>query len=200
MKAPDFSPKLYSSLRGPRKKGRKKHPTFVLSGPTETKVKVETITQRRLPAIDQRREPPKFSTSFRPPDSFESKLMFVRTGKYPSGAYNNPKPHNFRPHEDDKPNIVTTLESDPGLLHFKSKHLSIIQGLRSEQDIGLKDTLTKMDTYKPAEPRWEATLTLPKLLWPPKSASYTRHKRRRGVYSAFMDRVQEKISGSWKNQ
>lgn len=30
-----------------------------------------------------------------------------------------------------------------------------------------------MDTYKPAEPRWDARLILPQELWPPKSASYT---------------------------
>jgi len=31
----------------------------------------------------------------------------------------------------------------------------------------------KMDTFKPAELKWDPSLILPKIPWPPKSASYT---------------------------
>lgn len=44
---------------------------------------------------------------------------------------------------------------------------------RCESDLRSRDTKTRMDTYKPAEPRWDARLVLPQPLWPPKSASYT---------------------------
>ncbi|KAK5862121.1 hypothetical protein PBY51_017550 [Eleginops maclovinus] len=125
--------------------------------------------------------------------------MFVKTGKYLCGPYKNPKPHNFRPLNEDLPDIVTTYERDPGNLHLKLKHLDIIQNTTTKSDLTSRGTKKGMDTYKPAEPRWDVKLILPPLLWPPKSASYTRHRRRRGAYSAFLDRVEEKLSRSWKN-
>ncbi|XP_031693918.1 putative uncharacterized protein C7orf78 homolog [Oncorhynchus kisutch] len=201
LKPPDFSPKLYTSLSVPRRKKTKNthHPLLTLAS-SETVLSVDRFTPNILiPEIDQNKKAlPKFSTSYRPPGSLESKLMFVKTGKYPPVAYKNPKPRNFRQLADDMPNMVTAAERDPGQLNFKSQHLSIIRGTRSDTDIYSREPFGKMDTYKPTEPRWEARLTLPKLPWPPKSASYTRHRHRRGVYSAFMDRVEEKISSSWK--
>ncbi|KAI9533137.1 hypothetical protein NQZ68_025531 [Dissostichus eleginoides] len=86
-------------------------------------------TQLRFPVAFapgfRREESPKFLTSYRPPDSLESELMFVKTGKYLCGPYKNPKPHNFRPLNEDHPDIVTTYERDPGNLHLKLKHLDI---------------------------------------------------------------------------
>ncbi|CAB1333432.1 unnamed protein product [Coregonus sp. 'balchen'] len=209
LKPPDFSPKLYTSLSVPRRKNTKNTHQHLLSlASSETAFRVDRVTPNiLLTEIDQNKKAlPKFSTSYRPPGSLESKLMFVKTGKYPPVTYKNPKPHNFRPLADDMPNIVTAAERDPGHLNFKSQHLSIsksafldiVRGTRSDTDIYSREPLGKMDTYKPTEPRWEARLTLPKLPWPSKSASYTRHRHRRGVYSAFMDRVEEKISSSWK--
>ncbi|XP_062322187.1 uncharacterized protein si:dkey-30e9.6 [Osmerus eperlanus] len=155
--------------------------------------------------------------------------MFVKTGKYPTGPYNSPKPHDFRPLDEDLPHIVTTSKRDPIGLNFKSQHLDMNYSLvystvyqrqcwmkclhilttgylsvtvfcsRHEPELHTRSTFSQINTYKQAEPRWEANLILPKLSWPPKSASYTRHRRRRGIYSAFMDRVEEKISSSWKN-
>ncbi|XP_047185586.1 uncharacterized protein si:dkey-30e9.6 [Scophthalmus maximus] len=118
----------------------------------------------------KRKDPPKFITSHRPPGVLESELMFVKMEKFPSEPYKNPKLHNFRPTS------------------------------RSEINCRLRDTRTRMDTYKPAEPKWDARLILPQPPWPSKSASYTRHRRRRGTYSAFLDRVEEKLSRSWKNR
>lgn len=48
-----------------------------------------------------------------------------------------------------------------------------VRTMRSESAFSLRGTKTRMDTFKPAEPRWDARLTLPQLPWPPKSASYT---------------------------
>ncbi|XP_059194791.1 uncharacterized protein si:dkey-30e9.6 [Centropristis striata] len=125
--------------------------------------------------------------------------MFVKTGKYLSGPYKNPKSHNFRPLNEDLPDIVTTYDRDPGNLNLKLKNLDIVQTTGSESNFSSRETRKRMDTYKPAEPRWDAKLILPQLPWPPKSASYTRHRRRRGAYSAFLDRVEEKLSRSWEN-
>ncbi|KAM3872987.1 uncharacterized protein C7orf78 homolog [Diretmus argenteus] len=181
---------------------------WVLLPESETRVDVWSIkTWRRMDRVlpkvllqhHKRTDPAKFIATFRPPDALESKLMFVKTGKYPVGPYKNPKPHDFRPLDEDLPHVSTTAERDPGNLDFKSKRLDII-GTKSQPDFSSRDSMMRMDTSKPAEPRWEAGLVLPKLPWPPKSASYTRHRRRRGVYSAFMDRVEEKLARSWENR
>ncbi|KAF1388403.1 hypothetical protein PFLUV_G00089810 [Perca fluviatilis] len=198
IKPPDFSLKLYTSLSVPQKKERKTHSN--LPQPGETQRRTGIFLPNVLHESYQREESPKFITSYRPPDALESELMFVKTGKYLSGPYKNPKPHNFRPLNEDLPDIVTTYERDPGNLNLKLKHLDIVRTTRSESDLSSKDTKTSMDTYKPAEPKWDARLILPQLLWPPKSASYTRHRRRRGAYSAFLERVEEKLSRSWKNR
>ncbi|XP_029308130.1 putative uncharacterized protein C7orf78 homolog [Cottoperca gobio] len=204
IKPPDFSLKLYSSLSVPQKDERKTHLNLALTKSSETKRRTGTFLPRVLHESCRREESPKFITSYRPPDSLESELMFVKTGKYLSGSYKNPTPHNFRPLNEELPDIVTTYERDAGNLKLKLKHLDIIRTISprhgSESDLSSRDTKTRMDMFKPAEPRWDAGLILPQLLWPPKSASFTRHRRRRGAYSAFLDRVEEKLSRSWENR
>ncbi|XP_070767864.1 putative uncharacterized protein C7orf78 homolog [Enoplosus armatus] len=200
IKPPDFSLKLYRSLSVPQKKERKTHSNPALPQPGETKRRTGIFIPNVLHESYQREDPPKFITSYRPPDALESELMFIKTGKYPSGPYKNPKPHDFRLLDEDLPGIVTTYERDPGNLNLKLKHMDITRTSRSKSDFSSRDTKTRMDTYKRAEPRWDARLILPPPLWPPKSASYTRHRRRRGAYSAFLDRVEEKLSRSWKNR
>ncbi|XP_067093494.1 putative uncharacterized protein C7orf78 [Osmerus mordax] len=195
LKPPNFTPKLYRSLKIPRSKGR----NISLTCSRELVVRPVRVSTGVLPEIDQKKALQQFKTSYRPADSFKSKLMFVKTGKYPTGPYNSPKPHDFRPLDEDLPHIVTTSKRDPIGLNFKSQHLDMIYGSRHEPELHTRSTFSQINTYKQAEPRWEANLILPKLSWPPKSASYTRHRRRRGIYSAFMDRVEEKISSSWKN-
>ncbi|XP_063735717.1 uncharacterized protein si:dkey-30e9.6 [Eleginops maclovinus] len=198
IKPPDFSLKLYRSL-SVQKEERKKHSNPAVSPSSKTQTKTVAFLPTVLHESFRKEESPKFITSYRPPDSLESELMFVKTGKYLCGPYKNPKPHNFRPLNEDLPDIVTTYERDPGNLHLKLKHLDIIQNTTTKSDLTSRGTKKGMDTYKPAEPRWDVKLILPPLLWPPKSASYTRHRRRRGAYSAFLDRVEEKLSRSWKN-
>uniref|UniRef100_A0A3B5ACK7 Si:dkey-30e9.6 n=1 Tax=Stegastes partitus TaxID=144197 RepID=A0A3B5ACK7_9TELE len=167
IKPPDFSMKLYRRLSVPLKKVK---PAPQCGG---TKRRTGVFPPHVALVNPERKDPPKFITSYKPPDALESERMFVKTGKYNAGPYENPKPHNFRPLDEDRPDIITACARDPGNLDFKLKHL---------------DT---MDTYKPAEPKWDLQLILPPLPWPPKSASYTRHRRRRGAYSAFLDRVEE---------
>lgn len=99
LKPPDFSPKLYTFLSVPRRKKTKNtHQPFLTLASSETAFRVDRFTPNILiPEIDQNKKAlPNFSTSYRPPGSLESKLMFVKTGKYPPVAYKNPKPHNFR--------------------------------------------------------------------------------------------------------
>ncbi|XP_068591508.1 putative uncharacterized protein C7orf78 homolog [Cebidichthys violaceus] len=200
IKPPDFSLRLYRSLSDPRRTERRTH-----SNLDEPRLKRTGIVLPNVVHQSHRREEssPKFITSYRPPGALESQLMFVKTGKYLCGPYKNPKPHDFRPLDEDLPDMVTTYQRDPANLDLTLKHLDKIRTPRSRsrsRNSSLRATKTRMDTCRPAEPRWDAELVLPQLLWPPKSASYTRHGRRRGAYSAFLDRVEEKLSRSWKNR
>ncbi|KAM9852470.1 uncharacterized protein C7orf78 homolog [Aulostomus maculatus] len=153
-----------------------------------------------LPTVwsDGRKEPPRFIASRRVPDALETELMFVKTGKLPAEPYRNPKPHDFRPLDEDLPDMDTWFQRDPANLGLKSKHLDIMGTTRPDSDLCVRASGAKMDTHKLAEPRWDARLILPRQPWPPKSASYTRHRRRRGAYSAFLDRVEEKLTRTWK--
>ncbi|CAI5661853.1 putative uncharacterized protein C7orf78 homolog [Oreochromis niloticus] len=196
---PDFSVKLYSSLSASEIRERKKNIKIVAPQPKEMKRRYRTFLPNSLSSSPKRKEPPKFIASHKPPDALETELMFVKIGKYHSGTYKNPKPHNFRPLDEELPDMIIAHERDPGNLKLKLKHLDTLR-IRSETDFSFRDTNTRMDTYKPAEPKWDAQLFLPPLPWPPKSASYTRHKRRREAYSAFLDRVEEKLGRTWKNK
>lgn len=97
IKPPDFSLKLYRSLSDPQKKDRNTHSNPAVLQNKETKRRTGVLL---LPKIlhesYQRENPPKFVTSYKPPDALESELMFVKMGKFPSGSYKNPKPHDFR--------------------------------------------------------------------------------------------------------
>lgn len=95
IKPPDFSLKLYKSLTVPQRKERKTHSN--VAEPQQTKRRTGVFLPKVLQKSYQREDPPKFITSYRPPDALETELMFVKTGKYPAGPYKNPKPHNFRP-------------------------------------------------------------------------------------------------------
>lgn len=97
IKPPDFSLKLYRSLSVPQRKERKTNVNLSVAQPSEAKRKSRIFLTYGLHESNRRKEPPKFITSYRPPDAAESELMFVKTGKYPSEPYKNPKPHNFRP-------------------------------------------------------------------------------------------------------
>ncbi|XP_048882048.1 uncharacterized protein si:dkey-30e9.6 isoform X2 [Brienomyrus brachyistius] len=173
LKPPDFSPKLYKSLGLPQKKQEKRRPPLIMSS-SDTFKNITEMTSSILHGTRAKEVTEPFALRHRPPDSLESKLMFVKFGKYPDFPYRDPKPHDFRQYSDDMPDIVTTTEKYPNNPNFKSQHLS-------------------------TKPKWEAKLILPKDPWPNKSASYTRHRRRRGLYSAFMDRVEEKLTILWKS-
>ncbi|KAG1951933.1 uncharacterized protein si:dkey-30e9.6 [Pimephales promelas] len=192
VKAPDFTPKLYRSVGLPRIKSKNIHlvksndsvdqKSFVLE-----KIKDGTST------LSQHKEQ-SFLTFYKPPDSLETKLLFVRAGTNPVGPYKDPKPHNFRPCAEGMPDMVTSIK-DPNCLFLKSQCLKAVTHSHPDLNPSHRD---KMDTFKPAELKWDPSLILPKMPWPPKSASYTRYRRRRGVYSALMDRIEEKLTNSWR--
>ena len=96
IKPPDFSLRLYRTLSDPPKKDRNTHSNPVLRQNSETKRRTGVLLPKILHESYQRENPPKFITSYKPPDALESQLMFVKTGKFPSGSYKNPKPHDFR--------------------------------------------------------------------------------------------------------
>ncbi|XP_048882047.1 uncharacterized protein si:dkey-30e9.6 isoform X1 [Brienomyrus brachyistius] len=198
LKPPDFSPKLYKSLGLPQKKQEKRRPPLIMSS-SDTFKNITEMTSSILHGTRAKEVTEPFALRHRPPDSLESKLMFVKFGKYPDFPYRDPKPHDFRQYSDDMPDIVTTTEKYPNNPNFKSQHLSTIRQTGSLEDTHQHERLQRFDTFLPAEPKWEAKLILPKDPWPNKSASYTRHRRRRGLYSAFMDRVEEKLTILWKS-
>ncbi|TKS82607.1 hypothetical protein D9C73_016716 [Collichthys lucidus] len=126
IKPPDFSLKLYRSVSDPQKKERRTHSNISEPQRGETKRRPGTFLPKVLHESYQRSEdPPKFIASYRPSDALQSDLMFVKAGKYPTGPYKNPKPHDFRPLDEDLPDIVTTYERDPGNLKLKLKHMDI---------------------------------------------------------------------------
>ena len=97
IKAPDFSYKLYQSTKIPQRRSRTAY--HAVAQPSETHRKIGKVIKEGLMTeiANKNIERPTFITRYRPPDSLESKLIFVETGKYPSGPFKNPKPHNFRP-------------------------------------------------------------------------------------------------------
>ncbi|XP_045022453.1 uncharacterized protein LOC112586450 [Bubalus bubalis] len=194
IKPPDFSYKLYTSLRLAGKPSR----TIM----QEERRKIPDFPGKMVPLPSLRNPPkkaisPKFITTFPRLDSQKAKLMFVESGKYPNGVYLNPKPHDFRQVQSNLPNFVTTYEKDPFGLKFKSQHLSTVSGCPLLKN-GQQNSTERFITYKPCECAWDSKLILPKAPWPVKSASYTRHRRRRDAYSAFMDRVEEKFNKTCK--
>ncbi|KAB0398738.1 hypothetical protein E2I00_000412, partial [Balaenoptera physalus] len=93
IKPPDFSYKLYTSLRLPEK------PSRTIKEEERRKKSIFPGTMLHFPSI--RNHPnkamsPKFITTFPHLDSHKVKLIFVESGKYPNGVYLNPKPHNFQ--------------------------------------------------------------------------------------------------------
>ncbi|XP_026138895.1 uncharacterized protein LOC113115520 [Carassius auratus] len=202
IKAPDFTPKLYRSSGLPHIKSKNIH-LVKSNNSVEGKYfiweKINDVTPSILPGLEQKGcKAQPFIKFYKPPDSLESKLLFVRAGMYPVGPYKDPKPHNFRPCAEGMPEMVSSLEKDPGCLIIKSQCLRAVNDSLPDLNPSHSNTVSQIDTFKPAELKWDPRLILPKMPWPPKSASYTRHRRRRGVYSALMDRVEEKLTNSWK--
>ncbi|XP_055974673.1 uncharacterized protein LOC130027791 [Sorex fumeus] len=200
LKPPDFSYKLYTSLKFPEKPLRtiKKEQQRKKNSFPETKLHLPSIRDQDHP---QKSSSPKFITIFPPLDSYKAHLMFVKNGKYPNGVYLDPKPHDFRQYQCDLPNFVTTHEKDPFGLKFKSQHLSTVHGCQLLKDNKKQNSRReRFSTYKPCENTWDSKLFLPKAQWPIKCASYTRHRRQRDAHSAFMDRVEEKFTMTLKKR
>uniref|UniRef100_A0A8C7B7X8 Chromosome 7 open reading frame 78 n=1 Tax=Neovison vison TaxID=452646 RepID=A0A8C7B7X8_NEOVI len=197
IKPPDFIYKLYTSLGFPEKpsrsikeeQGRGKRGNF-----QETRLHMPSIRSHPKKAKSS-----EFITTFPHLNSHKAKLIFVKSGKYPNGVYLNPKPHDFQQYQPNLPNFVTTYERDPLGLKFKSRHLSTVHECPSLKD-DKQNSSERFITYKPQECTWDSKLILPKAPWPIKSASFTRHRRRRDVYSAFMDRVEDKFTQMCKNR
>ncbi|KAM4689417.1 uncharacterized protein C7orf78 homolog [Discoglossus pictus] len=196
-KPPDFSVKLYKSFKMPRKSDaidenhqRKKIQLYKKAN------ELQRIEDNHLPILVKKEELNKFQTKFKNVGPFEASLMFVKNGVYPKDKYKDPKPHDFRQYETGIPDFETNYFRDPFNLRFKSQHLSFVYGLQPSQEERNHAHIKKLILHKHQDPKWESSLILPKSPWPPKSASYTRYRRRRGVYTAFMDRVEEKFNAS----
>ncbi|XP_077346841.1 putative uncharacterized protein C7orf78 homolog isoform X1 [Lithobates pipiens] len=196
-KPPDFSVKLYKSLALPRRSEdfdieEKKNVTK----DTKQWNKLEVISGPLNPIQRPTKPPTKFLTKFRHIGPFEASLVCVKEGCYPKDKYQDPKPHDFRQYETGILDFATNYPRDPFNLKFKLQSLSSSYELPPLEERKKRSKVKHFELHKPAEPSWDSKLILPKIPWPPKSASYTRHRRHRGVYSAFMDRVEEKFTAS----
>ncbi|XP_073533385.1 putative uncharacterized protein C7orf78 homolog [Phyllobates terribilis] len=196
-KPPDFSVGLYRSLNLPRRSEESKMRERRNRNQVLKRNEMEMIRDPPPPQLRKSEEPEKFLTRFRLVEPFEANLLYVKNGVYPKDKYKDPKPHDFRQYETDIPDFITSFSRDPFNLKFKAQVLS------SSCELPPIDAMKKSRVkakrfilHKPAEPQWDSGLILPRSPWPPKSASYTRHRRRRGVYSAFMDRVEEKFTAT----
>ncbi|XP_075067514.1 putative uncharacterized protein C7orf78 homolog [Mixophyes fleayi] len=196
-KPPDFSVRLYKSLNLPRK-SQEFHVEEKKNAAQYPKQRngLEVIEDGPLPKLMDRKEPAKFLTRFKQIGPLEASIMCVKNGVYPKDKYNNQKPHDFRQYETGIPDFATSYIRDPFDLKFKSQRLSSLYEHAPLEVIQNREEIKRFTLHKPADPMWDSKLILPKSPWPPKSASYTRHRRRRGVYSAFMDRVEEKFTAS----
>ncbi|XP_062973938.1 uncharacterized protein LOC134392904 isoform X2 [Elgaria multicarinata webbii] len=150
-----------------------------------------------VPVLEQE-EQPEIVTRFPHVGPYEAQLMFVKMGKFKSSKYQDPKPYDYRQYEQDIPDFVTSYARDPLNLKLKLQSLSKVHGLHpfTEEKRGSRSK-EKIMTYKAQELKWDSKLLLPKEPWPAKSDSFTRHRRQRGVHSAFMDRVEETLSKLW---
>ncbi|XP_060744923.1 uncharacterized protein si:dkey-30e9.6 [Tachysurus vachellii] len=195
IKPPDFSPKLYCTLNLPRIKKKTLDSAILKEGLEELSQSLDIMPPVMESKQEKNRNIPVFVKSYKPPALLDLQLQFVKFGQFPRDPYKNPKPHNFRPCDENLPDMVTSIARDPGNLNLKTPLLG--ETIQPESYSPKEETARKIITFKPAEPKWDAQLMLPKSPWPPMSATYTRHRRRRGEYSAFMDRVEEKLSRSW---
>ncbi|XP_066441030.1 putative uncharacterized protein C7orf78 homolog isoform X2 [Eleutherodactylus coqui] len=195
-KPPDFSVRLYKSLNLLRwseendMKKRKDVNTIIKNN------MMEVIRDAPPPQVKKSKEPKRFLTRFKSMEPFEANILYVRNGVYPKDKYKDPKPHDFRQYETDIPDFVTNYSRDPFSLKFKAQGLSSSCELPPIEVKKSRVKTRRFILHKPAEPQWDSGLILPRSPWPHKSASYTRYRRRRGAYSAFMDRVEEKFTAS----
>ncbi|KAJ1101442.1 hypothetical protein NDU88_006510 [Pleurodeles waltl] len=200
-KPPDFSVRLYRSLQLPQLTAeyeREEVDTRNRIRFWETVSELSKLQGELFPDLMGRWEPPKLQTRFPHIGPYEASLMFVKNGKFPSGPYKDPKPHDFRQYETDIPDFDTTYERDPSDLKLKYQALNTVHGLPSFKDKQQGMRCKKITTFKPQELKWDSKLALPNDAYPPKSASFTRHRRRRGAYSALLDRVEEKLTKTWQ--
>ncbi|XP_072269577.1 putative uncharacterized protein C7orf78 homolog isoform X2 [Pyxicephalus adspersus] len=196
-KPPDFSIKLYKSLTLPRRSDESevKEKRGAAKDSKEWNELV-VIPASLNPIYRPTKRPEKFLTKFKHFGPFEASLMYVKEGTYPKDKYQDPKPHDFRQYETGIPDFTTSYSRDPFNLKFKLQGLNSLSVLPPAEEKQNRNKVKHFVLHKQAEPAWDSNLILPKSPYPPKSASYTRHRRRRGVYSAYMDRVEEKFTAS----
>ncbi|XP_040978387.1 uncharacterized LOC102725191 homolog [Aquila chrysaetos chrysaetos] len=83
-------------------------------------------------------------------------------------------------YEDNLPNLVTSYSRDPLNLKLESQHLNIESRQKSDR---------RFLTYRPCKSKWDPRMLLPKNPWPPKYASFTRHRQQHGAHTVFLDHV-----------
>ncbi|KAF5900615.1 uncharacterized protein DAT39_009705, partial [Clarias magur] len=171
IKPPDFSPKLYRTLGLPRIKKKTLDPAILKEGLKELSHSLDKMPPVMWSKQKQKRNTPMFVTSYKPLGLLESQLQFVKFGQFPNGPYKNPKPHNFRPCDENLPDMVTSIEKDPGNMNLKTQFFQ--ENIPPEPNPPKEKSSKKMITFQPAEPKWDARLILPNSTWPPMSATYT---------------------------
>ncbi|XP_065483976.1 putative uncharacterized protein C7orf78 [Caloenas nicobarica] len=87
----------------------------------------------------------------------------------------------------DLPQLVTRF---PRISSYEAKILFMKNG---KYKTSVYEDPKLHDYRQTRESKWDPRVLLPKYPWPPKSASFTRHRRRRGAHTVFSDRVEEKL-------
>ncbi|XP_044151780.1 uncharacterized protein LOC122939680 [Bufo gargarizans] len=198
-KPPDFSVRLYRSLTLPRRTEENNVKERKDLHRVLKRNEIEVIREAPPPCLTKSKEPERFLTRFKPMEPFEANILYVKNGVYPKDKYKDQKPHDFRQYQTDLPDIITSYSRDPFNLKFKAQVLSSSCELPPIEAKKRQAKVKRFILHKPTDPQWDSGLVLPRSPWPRKSASYTRHRRRRGVYTAFMDRVEEKFTASNQN-
>lgn len=96
---PDFSYRLYSSSN-PSLKPRGKRKGEPKPKMTSESIVMQQLSRLRsrllLPRSEKKRDLPQLVTRFPRIGSYEAKILFVKNGKYKTGVYEDPKPHDYR--------------------------------------------------------------------------------------------------------
>ncbi|BFY98262.1 hypothetical protein BsWGS_01302 [Bradybaena similaris] len=158
-----------------------------------------------FPILTQTSREPEMITRFHIDRPFTAKKKFVSQGVYKPGIYKNPKPHDFRQYPSlaslGLAEFATRFGSDPYNLQFLSQGLHQVHGLQSEPPQRDLVKARQMAPPMSAKKTWDAHLILNKDAWPPRSAAFTRHRRRnRQAYSAFMEHVETDLTTKWARE
>ncbi|XP_074659314.1 putative uncharacterized protein C7orf78 [Tubulanus polymorphus] len=146
---------------------------------------------------------PKFRTKFDFPDPHEARVDAVKTKTFKQGPYTNPKPHDHRGlppiSQLGLDEFLTDYERDPFNIKFESQRLHTIIGPPPQivpRQVLPGRFVEPVDKLE----KWSRHLILDKDRYPDRPGSYTRFRRQRPARSAFLNRVEERLTSDWARE